>query len=246
METQENKTPQDKIIAVKAESWKMFDEISGRYDLLNKVFSFGLQKGWRGKLVKFFPELPDLKVLDVATGTGEVLLTVLAMRPDIKMAYGIDLADKMLEIARVKARQQGLGQRVIFSHGDCNQIPFPDNTFDAVTVSFGIRNMPNVVDALKEVFRVLKPAGCVLILESSLPENKFIRGIHLFYLRNFIPALGLFVSKSRYAYRYLNQTIEDFPYGKDFCRIMSIAGFNNATAHPLTLGVVTIYQGTKS
>ncbi|HOW36525.1 MAG TPA: bifunctional demethylmenaquinone methyltransferase/2-methoxy-6-polyprenyl-1,4-benzoquinol methylase UbiE [Candidatus Omnitrophota bacterium] len=246
MTIKENKIQQDKIASVKAESWKMFNQISGRYDLLNKVFSFGLQKSWRRKLVRFFPQSPDLKVLDVATGTGEVLLTALSMRPDIKTAFGIDLADKMLEIARIKAQQQELEERITFSHGDCNQIPFPDNSFDVVTIAFGIRNMPNVIEALKEIFRILKPAGCILILESSLPENKFIRGIYLFYLRNFIPALGLIVSRSKYAYRYLNETIEDFPYGKDFCKIMSIAGFSNCEAHPLTLGVVTVYEGIKS
>lgn len=236
---------QEKTPPSKAESWKMFDEIAARYDFLNHLFSFGLTGSWRRKIASFLPKTPDLAILDVATGTGDVLLALLKMRPDIQTAHGIDLADRMLTIGRQKVKKNHFENRIILSRGDADKIPFPDNHFDVVTMAFGIRNMPNVMRTLQEILRVLKSGGQALILEFSLPTNAVMRAFYLFYLRSFIPVIGACVSGNRHAYRYLNETVEGFPYGDAFCTIMNIAGFKNPAACPLTGGIVTIYRGNK-
>ena len=237
-------TQKDNFVLSKSESWKMFDEISPRYDLLNHLLSFGLDILWRKKLGTFLPKGTELNVLDLATGTGDVLIT-LAQNKNIKKGYGIDLADKMLEIGRTKIKHLDLNNKLVLQHGDANQIPFENNKFDVITMAFGIRNTPDPKAVLTEMHRVLNDGGRVLILEFSLPNNKFIRGVHLFYLRNIVPLVGALFSGHYQAYRYLNQTIETFPYGENFCQLMHSAGLKNITAHPLMFGAASIYQGDK-
>jgi len=229
----------------KSESWQMFNDISPRYDFLNHFLSFGIDIFWRRQLAHFLPNRDNLSVLDLATGTGDVLLTLVKCRSQISSAVGIDMAEKMLEIGRQKIAQRKLDHKITLQKGDANRIPFADNSFDVTTIAFGIRNMENPLNVLKEMCRVIKSSGRMLILEFSLPENRLLRIIHLFYLRNIVPAIGHIFSGHYQAYKYLNQTIESFPYGIDFCSLMDQAGFARAQAYPLLGGVATIYVGEK-
>ena len=235
----------DNLTIFKSDSWRMFDDISPRYDLLNRLLSFGLDVFWRRQLVQFLPTQHNQKLLDLATGTADVPLALVRRSKNIEYAVGIDLADKMLAIGREKVTRAKLEDKILLSHGDASQIPFADNAFDAVTMAFGIRNVEGPLEVLREMRRVLKPQGRALILEFSLPENKILRAAHLFYLRTVVPIVGGLISGHGEAYRYLNQTIERFPRGAAFCAIMADAGFHNVTAHPLLGGIATIYVGEK-
>lgn len=233
------------LVIQKSESWKMFDEISPRYDLLNHLLSFGLHIIWRKRLLQFIPEKSHLRLLDLATGTGDVLIS-LAKGLGTKLSYGLglDLADKMLSIAQEKINRTAL-KNIEVSHGDAMNIPLTDNSFDVVTISFGIRNTENPTKVLSEMYHVLNYSGRAIILEFSLPKNGFVRALHLFYLRTLVPAIGWIFSGHYKAYKYLNQTIETFPYGESFCKLMKDAGFKNVCVHELLFGVATIYVGDK-
>ncbi len=227
------------------EVWKMFDRIAPRYDLLNRLLSFQQDIRWRNKVARFLKPSPNQQILDLATGTGDQLIALFSKSKRVQMAVGLDMAEKMLEKGRKKVQQRNLGAQIAFQRGDIASIPFEDNRFDAVTLSFGIRNATHVNLTLKEIYRVLKPEGRALILEFSLPENLIVRSFYLFYLRYFLPKIGSVLSGDAQAYRYLNQTIETFPYGTAFCNILSKAGFTEVKAHPWTLGVATLYQADK-
>ena len=229
----------------KSESWKIFDEISPRYDLLNHLLSFGIHKHWRSRLAKFLPKKPGLKVLDLATGTADVLISLFRYAPNIFSACGIDLSDNMMAIGRRKITRLGLNAHISLQHGDAQQVPFNDQSFDAVTVAFGIRNMENPKQAIKEMYRVLAENGRAIVLEFSLPSDPLIRCVHLFYLRHMVPLVGALLTGHGRAYRYLNQTIEGFPYGDDFCALLREAGFQKVKADPLLFGVATIYTGER-
>ena len=232
-------------IYTKAESWKMFNRIASRYDFLNRFLSLGLDVLWRRKIADFLPEKPNLEILDLATGTADVPLYLLKGKPDIKMVCGIDMAEKMLKIGRKKIEKRNLENKIYLKKGDANQIPFEEAQFDCVTIAFGIRNVAQPFVVLNEMLRVLKKGGRALILEFSLPCNKWIRPAYLLYLKNIVPFLGGFISFDYQAYRYLNKTVEAFPYGEEFCRIMKNIGFDGVVANRLCFGVATIYQGDK-
>lgn len=225
--------------------WKMFDRVARRYDLLNRLLSLGIDCAWRKKVATFLPPGKDLHVLDLATGTGDQLLFLFEQSNRLRSGMGMDLAEKMLEIGRKKVARRGLSRAISLKTGDAMDIPAKDNQFDTVTMSFGIRNMADVEKALKEMYRVLKPGGRVLILEFSLPENRILRGGYLLYLRQILPRIGAFFSGDVQAYRYLNETIEMFPRGEAFCRLLKDEGFAATAAHPLTFGIATIYRGDK-
>lgn len=236
---------QDNLISAKSESWKMFDAISPRYDFLNHLLSFGLDIRWRKELAHFLIDQENQTVLDLATGTADVLLALFKNNPQIQKGYGIDLADRMLTLGRAKIAQAGLTDRIHLQHGDANHIPFDNDSFEAVTIAFGIRNVEDYNRVLREMHRVLKKRGQALILEFSLPNHAVLRALHFFYLRTLVPVIGGIFSGHYLAYRYLNQTIETFPYGDDFCELMTISGFKNVKANPLMGGIATIYQGGK-
>jgi demethylmenaquinone methyltransferase/2-methoxy-6-polyprenyl-1,4-benzoquinol methylase len=227
------------------EIWVMFNRIAKSYDSLNRVLSFGMDVSWRRKMADHLPSHPDQKLLDLATATADQLLFLFEKSRRVSSGVGMDLAEKMLEIGRRKLRSRGLFEKVRLRVGDAMDIPAEDQDFDVVTISFGIRNMTNVAKALGEMYRVLKPGGRVLVLEFSLPRNPVIRAMHLFYLRHVLPRVGALVSGDLRAYRYLNETIETFPYGDAFCDLLRAAGFVQVQAHPLTFGVATIYQGDR-
>ena len=229
----------------KSQSWQMFNAISTRYDFLNHFLSFGLDRKWRRKVAKSLPSQANLKVLDLATGTADTLLAFFKYNPHVASAVGIDLADKMLEIGRVKIKEKQLDNKIVLQQADANQLPFNAGSFDAASMVFGIRNVVDPMSVLKQMHRVLKSGGRVLILEFSLPANCFVRAVHLFYLRTVVPFAGWLFSGNYHAYRYLNLTIEEFPYGEKFCALMRQAGFQSIKTHSLFFGAATIYQGDK-
>ncbi len=223
--------------------WQMFDRIAPRYDLLNRMLSFGLDVRWRKRMAELLPRPDGLALLDLATGTADQLLMLADTPGRIASGVGMDMAEGMLAVGRKKIEAQGRGQSLVLKTGDATQIPADDASFDAVTISFGIRNVVDVPQALREMRRGLRPGGRALILEFSLPANPLVRFGHLTYLRYFLPTIGGIISGDLKAYRYLNRTIEAFPYGDAFCRLMEDAGFSSVRANPLTFGVASIYQG---
>lgn len=235
----------DDIPIAKSDSWKIFDQIHTRYDLVNHVLSFGLDTAWRRQLKDFLPGGKNLTILDLATGTADVLLALVAGDDAIAKAYGIDLSENMLALGREKIRKAHLDGRITLQKGDATQIPFPENTFHAVTIAFGIRNVANAILGMKEMHRTLRPGGRALILEFSIPGNFLIRFFHLGYLRIMVPLLGGMISGNFKAYNYLNRTIEKFPCGERFCRMMRQTGFKNIKRRELMLGTATIYVGDK-
>jgi demethylmenaquinone methyltransferase/2-methoxy-6-polyprenyl-1,4-benzoquinol methylase len=227
------------------EVWQMFDRIVRRYDLLNHILSFGQDIRWRKKVALFLTEKSDQYILDLATGTGDQLISIIKNTHRISKAIGTDLAIEMLNFAREKVQKKQLEDRIVLEEGDAEQIQYEDNTFDAVTIAFGIRNVQNIRKTISEMYRVLKPEGRVLILEFSLPKNRVLRRIYLFYFRNILPRIGTIISSDGYAYRYLNETVENFPYGDEFCKILVAEGFEKVSMRPLTFGIATIYFGDK-
>lgn len=229
----------------RSDVWKMFDRIAHRYDLLNRLLSFGQDVIWRKKVVRHLKKTPDQHILDLATGTADLLLTIDQKHPFLQEGIGIDLAEKMLDVGQRKIADHGLNRKLHLQVGDVAAIPFPENSFDAVTIAFGIRNVENLKEGLGEMYRVLKSGGRAVILEFSLPSNRLIRASYLFYFRNVLPRVGAFISGDKYAYQYLNETVESFPYGNEFCDLMRQAGFKEVMSTPLTFGIATIYQGDK-
>ncbi len=229
----------------RTDAWRMFDRIAHRYDLLNRLLSFRQDVAWRKLLVKLLPDRPNLHVLDLATGTGDVLLSLCKGRKTVERAVGIDMSGKMLAIGKDKIAVQGLAHKAAMARGDATRLGVDDATFDAVTIAFGIRNVIDVDAGLREMNRILKPGGRALVLEFSLPGNALFRALYLFYFRNVLPLVGGLVSGDHAAYRYLNTTVESFPYGEAFCAMMRNAGFREVQAHALTMGIATVYQGDK-
>lgn len=229
----------------KGESPRMFDRIAHRYDLINRVLTFRMDVGWRRQLGRRFSDRDNLAVLDIATGTGDVLLFSLENRKNIGLAVGLDIAPRMMQFGREKAARQGLADRVLFVQGDALALPFADHSFDFVTISFGIRNVTDVPRALAEMHRVLRPGGQALILEFSFPRNRLLRGAYLLYLRHVLPHVGGILSGDAVPYQYLDKTVESFPYGQAFRDLMTAASFAPVDEHPLTFGIATVYSGVK-
>src|SRR3989338_7448791 len=226
----------------KTESWKMFDAISKSYDFLNRLLSFGLDIRWRKEIVRYLPQNESLKILDVATGTADVPIFLARQCRRINHIEGVDLSAQMLAIGREKINEEGLSEKITLRTADAHQLPFEDAVFDTATIAFGIRNLGDPQGALREMHRVLKAGGKALILEFSVPENEFIRPVHRFYMRHVMPAVGAAVSGDLKAYRYLDKTVEAFPYGKEFCDIIEKAGFHSCRAHSLTMDTAMIYE----
>ncbi len=227
------------------EIWKMFDQISPTYDRVNRVMTMGLDQLWRKKVCTFFPKENHLRILDCATGTGDQIIAMMETDPRVDSAVGIDLAEAMIAIGNEKLAKKAYANKVTLQVASALEIPFPDHSFDAVTISFGIRNVTDVIGSLKEFHRVLKVGGRVLILEGTMPEKKTWKNLNRFYLRHILPRIGGWISKKPDAYRYLNETIETFPQGGAFCQLMQSAGFKEVKLHPLFFGVATVYQGDR-
>jgi demethylmenaquinone methyltransferase/2-methoxy-6-polyprenyl-1,4-benzoquinol methylase len=233
------------LVLPKSDSWKMFNSIAGRYDFLNRLLSLGQDIRWRKALKKYLPPSDEQTLLDLATGTADVLIELATDNPRLRQGIGVDPAVKMLEIGREKIKARHLDDRLMVQQGDAQALPFLEETFDAVTISFGIRNIPDLRLALLEMYRVTKKGGRVLILEFSKPENPWLKAGHWFYLQTFVPLVGFVFSGNFKAYTYLNQTIQTFPYGERFCKILKQMGFSGIEAHPLMGGAATIYVARK-
>lgn len=221
----------------------MFDRIAPRYDLLNRLLSMRRDVVWRNRLADQLPDRANLRVLDLATGTADVLLTLAKRKQSaLQQGIGLDMSHGMLVRGRDKIASN---KRLALVRADATCIAFPEDTFDAATIAFGIRNVADVPAGLREMHRILKPGGRALILEFSLPANRILRAGYLFYFRHVLPRIGGMVSGDAAAYRYLNETVETFPYGDRFCALMRDAGFVGVEHFPLTFGIATLYQGDK-
>ena len=227
------------------QAFKMFDRIAHRYDLLNRLLSMGTDVRWRKKMNRRIPPGAGLRVLDLATGTADVLIAMERACPQVVSGVGLDMSGGMLKYGREKLVRLGLDGKFRLVRGDATCIGLGTGSFDAVTISFGIRNVLDVSQGLVEMRRILKPGGRALILEFSLPANRPFRALYLFYFRNVLPRIGALISGDSYAYRYLNETVETFPYGEDFCQLMRDAGFERVSATPLTFGIASLYQGER-
>jgi demethylmenaquinone methyltransferase/2-methoxy-6-polyprenyl-1,4-benzoquinol methylase len=223
---------------------EMFDKIAFRYDFLNHLLSAGIDVSWRKRAIKELIELNPKFVLDVATGTGDVAILICKMLKTEKIT-GIDISDGMLEIGKKKIIKLGLQNRIELLKGDSETISFEDNTFDAVTVAFGVRNFENLEKGLKEILRVLQPGGKLVILEFSRPALPVIKNIYNFYLNVIAPKVGTIISKNKNAYKYLNNSVQKFPERKDFINILNQLGYRNTLYKTLSLGICCIYCGDK-
>lgn len=224
---------------------QIFDRIAPVYDILNHLFSFGRDFSWRRRLADSVVKNEKLRVLDLATGTGDVLISLLDRNPNIAEAVGLDISENMLALCRRKIARHKLADRIKLVRADVTANCLSDESFDVVTMGFGIRNTPDAFKTLTEIHRLLKPGGTALILEFSMPANRTIRGFYLFYLRFFVPLLGRLLSGDNHAYHYLDTSIENFHRIDDFCRLMQKADFSDVSATPLTFGVACLYKGTK-
>ena len=227
------------------EIWKMFDQISSTYDSINKILSLGMDRSWRKKAASHLPKKSPLQILDLATGTADQLIALFDHSSSIEKAIGIDLSEEMLSLGRKKIEQKPYRKKIKLIKADAEKLPFKNESFDAATFSFGIRNVASPITALKEIHRVLKPKGVAIILEFALPSYPWRWG-HLFYLRHILPRLGALFSKNKEAYTYLNRTIETFPQGPSFCRLLEEAQFQQVKMDKMGLGAVICYLGEKA
>ncbi len=221
----------------------MFDNISGKYDFLNRSLSFGIDVWWRKRMMKELRHVHPAKILDVATGTADVALEAVSLKPE--SIIGIDISEGMLSIGRIKIEKRGLSQKISLQKADSENLPFENDSFDAVTVAFGVRNFENLEKGLSEINRVLKPGGKLVILEFSRPSLPVIKQVYDFYFRTICPWWGKIISSDFSAYKYLYDSVRAFPEGKDFTNIAASAGMKEMKAKRVTLGIVSLYTGVK-
>jgi demethylmenaquinone methyltransferase/2-methoxy-6-polyprenyl-1,4-benzoquinol methylase len=239
-----NVTPyKDSTLGKKEQVTQMFDTISGNYDGLNRVISFGIDVKWRKKVLQLVAAKNPDTILDIATGTGD--LAILMAKTNAKNIIGLDISSGMLEVGKKKIAERKLDSVIEMVLGDSENMPFPDNHFDAITVSFGIRNFETLEKGLQEILRVLKPNGIFVILETSVPEKIPFKQGYKFYTRFILPVIGRLFSKDNVAYGYLSESASVFPYGEKLNNILRKIGFIEVVAMPQTFGVATIYSTTK-
>jgi len=222
----------------------MFNNISPKYDLLNRVLSLGIDKIWRKQALNLLKKDKPAYILDVATGTADLAIEA-ATRLKATSIIGIDIAENMLQIGRGKITKKGLDKIISLQKGDSEKIDFADNTFDAVIVSFGVRNFQHLELGLSEIHRVLKPGGNIMVLEFSKPQKAPFKQVYQFYFKNILPIVGKMVSKDTAAYTYLPDSVNAFPDGKAFCAILENVGFSVQHYKPFTFGVCSSYVGKK-
>lgn len=229
--------------AKKQQVARMFNRISGRYDFLNHFLSLGIDILWRKKAIRLLKDTHPKQILDVATGTGDFAIEALALNPD--RVIGVDISEGMLDVGRAKLTQRKLDKRIELRTGDSENLPFEDNIFDAVIVAFGVRNFENLEAGLKEMHRVLKPGGTVVILEFSKPSKFPMKQLYNAYFTAILPTVGRLISRDDSAYRYLPESVQAFPDGNDFLNVLSGTGFKNPKCDPLTFGISSLYWGSK-
>ncbi|HEY9340856.1 MAG TPA: bifunctional demethylmenaquinone methyltransferase/2-methoxy-6-polyprenyl-1,4-benzoquinol methylase UbiE [Hanamia sp.] len=222
----------------------MFDKIAFRYDFLNRFLSAGIDVGWRKKAIKQLLSLQPKKILDVATGTGDFAITGYEILKPEKI-IGIDISDGMLDIGRKKILKAGLQNHIELLNGDSEAILFDDNSFDAVTVAFGVRNFEHLENGLSEIKRVLRPGGKLIVLECTKPSMPVIKQLYHFYMKFITPKIGKIIAKNNDAYQYLNDSVLQFPEKENFIHILNQSNYRNAFYKTLTLGICTIYCAEK-
>ncbi|MBL87374.1 MAG: bifunctional demethylmenaquinone methyltransferase/2-methoxy-6-polyprenyl-1,4-benzoquinol methylase UbiE [Winogradskyella sp.] len=223
---------------------EMFDTISNEYDGLNRVISFGIDVKWRNKVVKIVGNKQPENILDIATGTGDLAINLAAT--NAKEIIGLDISNGMLEVGRKKIASKKLENIISMVIGDSENLPFENNTFDAITVAFGVRNFENLEKGLSEILRVLKPNGIFVILETSVPTNPIYKFGYKIYSKFILPTIGKLFSKDKIAYNYLSESASVFPYGEELNNILRKIGFINVEDKPQTMGVATIYTASKA
>lgn len=222
----------------------MFNKISGSYDLLNRMLSLGIDVRWRNVLVKKLKINGPETILDVATGTADLAIAIAKAIPAAKVT-GLDIAEEMLQIGRKKTEQQGLTSRLTLEVGDAENLPYPDETFDAITVAFGVRNFEDLEKGVAEMNRVLRPGGRLFVLEFSQPKGWFFRPIFQLYFKYLLPLIGRLTSKDARAYHYLFESVQAFPEGETFLELMRKQGFGQTSWTSLTFGTCSIYEGLR-
>ncbi len=223
---------------------KLFNNIAPKYDFLNHLLSFNMDKIWRRKAIKYIKKQNLERVLDIACGTGD--FSFLAVKHGAKELIGVDISGNMFAIAIDKARKKGISDKVSFRYGDSEQLEFPDGYFSAVIVAFGVRNFENLSLGLSEMYRVLRSGGQVIILEFSRPSIFPMKQLYGFYFKNILPRLGGAVSGNKSAYEYLPNSVSSFPQGEEFLELMACAGFADLVQYRITFGISTIYVGAKA
>ncbi len=234
----------DSSLGKKEQVTQMFDNISKNYDGLNRVISFGIDIKWRKRVVAILKKKQPTSILDIATGTGDLAINMIAT--GAKKIVGLDISPGMLEVGRKKVHEKKLDPIIEMVVGDSEDLPFSENSFDAVTVAFGVRNFETLEKGLAEIYRVLKPGGTFVVLETSVPtKSPFKQGYH-FHCNYILPIVGRLFSKDRSAYTYLSESAAVFPHGENFNNILSKIGFIEVENKPQTFGVASIYVATKA
>lgn len=222
---------------------QMFDNIAPKYDFLNHFLSLGIDKLWRKKAIRILSTYNPADILDVATGTGDFAVAASKLKP--RKITGFDISEQMLQVGRDKVKRLGLDQLIEFQKGDSEAMPFNNNSFDAITVAFGVRNFENLENGLKEFHRVLKDEGVAIILEFSKPRHFPMKQFYFFYFFRILPFIGKLVSKDSSAYSYLPESVMAFPDDQKFLSILNRVGFSRARQKRLTFGIATIYVAQK-
>ena len=233
----------DSELGKKEQVAQMFDNISENYDGLNRVISLGIDVNWRKKVVKIVGKNNPKQILDIATGTGDLALMMASLNPE--RVVGLDISSGMLEVGKQKIAKAKLSNKIEMIVGDSEEMSFEDSTFDAITVSFGVRNFANLDKGIKEIARVLKPDGTLVILETSNPTKFPFKQGYKLYTNLFLPIVGKLFSKDKVAYSYLSESANSFPFGEAFNNILQKNGFSNTKDTPVTFGVATIYIASK-
>ena len=233
----------DKKSSKKTQVRQMFDGISPQYDLMNRIISGGIDIKWRKNVVSMLIEKQPEKILDVATGTGDLAIALLQTKAT--EIIGIDISEGMLDIGKQKVRNNQWDQKIKMQIGDSENIDYPDDYFDAATVAFGVRNFENLDKGLSEILRVLRPGGDLIILETAVPNNYLLLQFYHLYTQFIMPVIGNLFSKDKSAYQYLSDSAAAFPFGKAFNNILAKNGFIEIEDIPQTLGVASIYRAQK-
>ncbi len=235
--------PYNSSAAKKDQVAAMFDNIAPRYDFLNQLLSMGIHKSWRKKAVGLLKDSKPMQILDIATGTGDFAVEALKLNP--RKITGVDISEGMLMVGKEKMKKMGVEDKIELRLADSEKLPFSDNTFDAITVGFGVRNFEHLEKGLSSMLRVLKPGGKAVILEFSRPRSFPVKQIYAFYFRYLCPLAGRLFSKDNRAYTYLNESVMVFPEDKEFLFILEKTGFKQCSQKRLTFGIATIYTGKK-
>jgi len=239
-----NVTPyKESTLKKKEQVEHMFDTISGNYDGLNRVISFGLDVRWRKKVVKAVTDTKAKSVLDIATGTGDLAISF--SKYDIPLIVGLDISEGMLSVAGVTVLNKDFENKIEFIQADSENLPFDDHSFDAITVAFGVRNFETLDKGLAEIYRVLRPSGIFVVLETSVPTKTPFKQGYRFYTKKMMPLIGKLFSKDKVAYNYLSESASVFPYGETFNNILRKIGFKEVKNQPQTFGVASIYTASK-